>query len=95
MGTLFARILQASISRQKEYLADVLSVQYTKYTKNPQALIDALKKLILFQKKTNINNTKAKDCAHMFFLKAFDGIFATHPSLEKRIKYLEKHFRSC
>ncbi|WP_139451686.1 M48 family metalloprotease [Campylobacter armoricus] len=91
LGTLFARILQASISRQKEYLADVSSVQYTR---NPQALINALKKLILFQKKTNINNTKAKDCAHMFFLKAFDGILATHPSLEKRIKYLEKHFGS-
>ncbi len=27
-----------------------------------------------------------------FFLKAFDGIFATHPSLEKRIGYLEKYF---
>ncbi|WP_144691068.1 M48 family metalloprotease [Campylobacter jejuni] len=89
LGTFFARVLQASISRQKEYLADVTSVQYTR---NPQALINALKKLMMFQNKTNIDNVKAKDCAHMFFLKAFDGIFATHPSLEKRIKYLEKHF---
>lgn len=87
LGILFARILQASISRQKEYLADVLSVQYTK---NLQAL-QCFKKLILFQKKTNINNTKKR----IYFLKAFDGIFATHSSLEKRIKYLEKHFRSC
>lgn len=67
-------------------------MQYTK----TQVPTNALKKLILFhQKKTNINNTKAKDYAHIFFLKAFDGIFATHPSLEKHIKYLEKHFGSC
>ena len=46
----------------------------------------------MFQNKTNIKNVKAKDCVHMFFLKAFDSIFATHPSFEKRIKYLEKHF---
>ncbi|EIB1397340.1 hypothetical protein ACLB3J_000441 [Campylobacter jejuni] len=30
LGILFARVLQASISGQKEYLADASSVQYTR-----------------------------------------------------------------
>ncbi|PZT48617.1 hypothetical protein B6S12_02970 [Helicobacter valdiviensis] len=89
LGVLFSRILQAAVSRQKEYLADISSVQYTR---NPQALINALKKLIELQKKTTIKNPQAKGCAHMFFLKPFNGIFATHPSLENRIKNLQKHF---
>lgn len=41
-------------------------------------------------KNFKINNTSAKQCAHMFFLPAFSGLFATHPSLSDRIKKLKQ-----
>ena len=41
-------------------------------------------------KNFKINNTSAKQCAHMFFLPGFSGLFATHPSLSDRIKKLKQ-----
>ncbi|MDA3063345.1 M48 family metalloprotease [Campylobacter sp. JMF_11 EL3] len=38
----------------------------------------------------HIKNTNARACAHMFFLPAFSGLFATHPSLQSRIKKLKE-----
>lgn len=97
IGSLFAQIIQAAISRQKEYLADASSVQYTR---NPQGIKRALEKLLKLQdnpKKllesnlkniSQITNPRAKPCAHMFFLSGFRQIFATHPPLQKRIERL-------
>lgn len=104
VGNLFAQIIQAAISKQKEFLADASSVQYTR---NPRGIKSALQKLFDIQtrkiyvnhspyksinatKPSIISNPNAKPCAHMFFLKGFDSIFATHPPLEQRIKALEK-----
>lgn len=90
LGVFFASVIQSAISRQKEFLADASSVQYTR---NVNGIKSALKKLKSLQDKridnvSAINNQKARYCSHMFFLSAFDGIFATHPRLEKRIEAL-------
>lgn len=90
LGVFFASVIQSAISRQKEFLADASSVQYTR---NVNGIKSALKKLKSLQDKqidnvSVINNQKARYCSHMFFLSAFDGIFATHPRLEKRIEAL-------
>lgn len=99
LGVLFAQIIQAAISRQKEFLADASSVQYTR---NPQGLKSALQKIAQKSntykaKKTNASknptyliNPKASSCAHMFFLPCCAMIFATHPPLEQRIAKLEQ-----
>lgn len=102
LGSIFAQILQSAISRQKEFLADASSVQYTR---NVRGIKSALKRIKDLQNGTNgantysknigvVKNIKAKPCAHMFFLNSVSGffnkIFATHPSLEKRIKALDK-----
>lgn len=92
LGVFFASVIQSAISRQKEFLADASSVQYTR---NVNGIKSALKKLKSLQDEridtiSAINNQKARYCSHMFFLSAFDGIFATHPSLEKRIEALNK-----
>lgn len=90
LGVFFASVIQSAISRQKEFLADASSVQYTR---NVNGIKSALKKLKSLQDEridnvSAINNQKARYCSHMFFLSAFDGIFATHPRLEKRIEAL-------
>lgn len=101
LGVLFAQIIQAAISRQKEFLADASSVQYTR---NPQGIKSALQKIAQNsqnyqadendenapKKLTYLTNPKAKSYAHMFFLPSCAMIFATHPPLEKRIAHLEQ-----
>jgi heat shock protein HtpX len=42
LAPLFARLLQLSISRQREYLADATAVRLTR---NPKGLADALQKI--------------------------------------------------
>src|ERR687890_2008974 len=42
LAPIFARLLQLSISRQREYLADATAV---KFTRNPKGLADALQKI--------------------------------------------------
>lgn len=101
IGSTLASIIQAAISRQKEFLADASSVQYTR---NPNAIKSALEKLLEIQKESEIaslndykkvqvgalKNPEAKACSHMFFLSGFKSVFATHPSLEERIQSLNK-----
>ncbi|ETD27440.1 M48 family metalloprotease [Helicobacter canis] len=99
LGTLCASLIQAAISRQKEFLADATSVQYTH---NPNAILRALQTIAQEQspkesqgrklaKDTQgfLHNKLAKPCAHMFFLQGFKGAFATHPPINKRIEALE------
>lgn len=99
LGTLCASLIQAAISRQKEFLADATSVQYTR---NPNAILRALRTIAQEQspkesqerklaKDTQgfLDNKLAKPCAHMFFLQGFKGAFATHPPIHKRIEVLE------
>lgn len=99
LGTLCASLIQAAISRQKEFLADATSVQYTR---NPNAILQALRTIAQEQspkesqecklaKDTQgfLDNKLAKPCAHMFFLQGFKGAFATHPPIHKRIETLQ------
>lgn len=99
LGTLCASLIQAAISRQKEFLADATSVQYTR---NPNAILQALRTIAQEQspkesqerklaKDTQgfLDNKLAKPCAHMFFLQGFKSAFATHPPIHKRIEVLE------
>jgi Zn-dependent protease with chaperone function len=88
IGTLFARLMQAAISRQREYLADASAVQFTR---NPSGIADALKKIGGFSKHGTIQSSGASEARHLFFASS-DFLrlgFATHPPLEKRIRALE------
>ncbi|WP_146744948.1 M48 family metalloprotease [Helicobacter sp. 16-1353] len=89
IGNIFSQIIQSAISRQKEFLADASSVQYTR---NPNGIKDALVKIMnldrSYQLMTTIKNPNAHPCAHMFFLKPFNSIFDTHPPLDERINRL-------
>lgn len=82
--TWFAgKILQAAVSRQREYLADASSVQFTR---NPEGMISALKKLL--QETQHDMPKQGGAYAHMY-LDNHVSLFATHPPLEKRIAAIE------
>jgi hypothetical protein len=87
VGVLFARMLQAAISRQREYLADASAVQFTR---DSEGIAGALKKIGGFSGHGTIRSPKAMEARHMFFAgSGFSSLMATHPPLEKRIKAID------
>jgi len=81
MGTLVARIIQAAVSRQREFLADASAVQYTR---NPDGIAGALARIHQRPMRTRIAG-EASQFNHMFFSQAVPAVFATHPPLPVRI----------
>jgi Zn-dependent protease with chaperone function len=90
IGMVFGRMIQAAISRQREYLADAAAVQYTR---NPEGLAGALRKIGQKKHGGKINDGHSMELSHLFFASSFhsalDYLFATHPPLEKRIKAID------
>jgi Zn-dependent protease with chaperone function len=87
IGVLFARMIQAAISRQREYLADASAVQFTRL---PDGIAGALKKIGGFPEHGRITSPAATEARHMFFAgSSFGSLMATHPPLEMRIKAIE------
>ena len=89
LAPLFARLLQLSISRQREYLADATAIQLTR---NPKGLADALQKISGDQEVLEVAN---RATAHLYivnpikkFEKRAKGLFSTHPPIEERIQIL-------
>lgn len=86
IGMLFGRMIQAAVSRQREYLADAAAVQYTR---NPDGIGGALRKIGGMKGGSNIKNGHSSEFSHMFFAKGLrsglNSVFSTHPPLEKRI----------
>jgi heat shock protein HtpX len=83
----FGSILQAMVSRQREYLADASSVQYTR---NPHGIANALRKIAA----SHISDMprSGKPFAHLYFnehASFWSRIFATHPPIEERIAAIE------
>ena len=89
LAPLFARLLQLSISRQREYLADATAVRLSR---NPKGLADALQKISGDREVLEVAN---RATAHLYianpikrFEKRSKGIFSTHPPIEDRIRIL-------
>ena len=88
VGVFFGRLIQAAVSRQREYLADASAVQFTR---DPQGIAGALKK-ILIQQGGSLHAPRAAEAAHMFFSSPgslLSGWLATHPPLTERIRLLD------
>lgn len=89
-GTFFGNLIKAAVSRQREFLADASAVQYTR---NPDGIGGALKKIGGYAKGTRISSGDASEISHMLFCEgvksAFAGMFATHPPLQERIRRID------
>ena len=91
IGVFFARLIKASVSRQREYLADASAVQFTRQTKG---IANALKKIGGYKESSYLTATDPEEVSHMLFgtgSRLF-GLFATHPPLAERIKALDPSF---
>jgi Zn-dependent protease with chaperone function len=89
LGVLFGRLIQSAVSRQREALADASAVQFTR---NPEGLAGALKKIGGLEAGSRVRHAHVEETAHIFFAPAFNGIFATHPPLEQRIRALDPNW---
>lgn len=94
LAPLGAKIIQMSISREREYMADETSARVTN---DPYALINALTKIEANAIRP-IANAKPQT-AHMYIINPFAGLdlgsvfknfLSTHPSTKDRVKRLEE-----
>ncbi|MBI2316991.1 MAG: M48 family metallopeptidase [Betaproteobacteria bacterium] len=94
VGLFFARLIKAAVSRQREFLADASSVQFTR---NPDAIAGALDQIQASGRGALVANRYAEDLAHMFFGQGisvwFGGLFDTHPALDERIRRVNPRFQ--
>ncbi|MGH1538968.1 MAG: M48 family metallopeptidase [Arenicella sp.] len=94
IGLFFARWMKASLSRQREYLADASAVQFTR---EPSGLANALKKIATSSHHSYLT-ADTEEISHMLFgngerpMMFSSKLFSTHPPLMKRIKRIEPHF---
>jgi Zn-dependent protease with chaperone function len=91
VGIFFGRLIKASISRQREFLADASAVQFTR---NADGIGGALRKIgglsRTMQPGSRICHPNAEQLSHLFLgaPKAgfVSGLFATHPPLSERLR---------
>ncbi len=87
IGLFFGRWIRASVSRQREYLADASAVQFTR---QPAGIAGALKKIGAAHQGLRADS---EEIGHMLFARGGLGnLFATHPPLVERIQALEPGF---
>jgi Zn-dependent protease with chaperone function len=90
IGVFFGRMIQAAVSRQREYLADAAAVQFTR---NPAGIGGALQKIGSLSAGSRITDHHAQEAGHFFFANgigsAFTSLLATHPPLGERIRRID------
>ena len=90
-GLFCARLIKAAVSRQREFLADASSVQFTR---NPDGLAGALDQIRTAPAGALIGGRYAEEMSHMFFGQALSlaRLFATHPPIGERILRINPRF---
>jgi len=90
-GVFAGRLLQAGISRQREWLADASAVQFTR---NPEGLRGALMAIAGQSAAPGLRAASAQEAAHLFFAQGVQRWMATHPPIHERIRALDRSARS-
>ena len=86
IGMLYGQVMQAAVSRQREYLADASAVQFTR---NADGIGGALRRIAGYRPQTLLDHPNGETLSYLCFgasvRKALSGLFATHPPLGERI----------
>src|SRR5215831_2525032 len=93
LAPLFSQLIAMAVSRQREYLADASSVEFTR---NPRALLRALEHIARSESPLKAGTSGT---GHLFIVnpregvredreRFFDNLLSTHPPLSKRIQRL-------
>lgn len=89
LAPIIATMIQLSISRKREYLADATGALTTRY---PEGLASALEKIA---QQGSVMQKQTPSTAHLFFAnplknKSLMNLFSTHPPIEDRIDKLRQ-----
>lgn len=89
IAPIIALIVQLSISRKREYLADATGALATRY---PEGLASALEKI---KQSGSAMKRQNSSTAHLYFAnplkgKSITNLFSTHPSIDERIARLKQ-----
>jgi heat shock protein HtpX len=95
VAPLFSQLIAMAVSRQREYLADASSVEFTR---NPRALLRALEHIARIESPLA---EASRGTAHLFIVSPlesagndgegfFDNLLSTHPPLSRRIQRLRE-----
>jgi heat shock protein HtpX len=94
IAPIFSQLLAMAVSRQREYLADASSVEFTR---NPRALLRALEHIAKIESPLKRGTAGT---GHLFIVNPLEGVrednegffsnlFSTHPPLSRRIARLQ------
>jgi uncharacterized tellurite resistance protein B-like protein len=93
LGVLVGRLIQAAVSRQREFLADAAAVEFTR---NPEGIANALKRIGASSHGSRLQDHHAEEASHLFFArgvgKAVSGLTATHPPLPERVRRIDPNW---
>src|SRR5438552_11443268 len=95
LAPLFSQLIAMAVSRQREYLADASSVEFTR---NPRALLRALEHIARTESPLA---DASRGIAHLFIVNPLesadqagegflDNLLSTHPPLSRRIERLRE-----
>lgn len=96
IGYFFGRLIQAAVSRQREFLADASAVQYTR---NTDGIGGALKKIAGYgdipAAGSHLFSSRRDEISHMTFgsVHSSSGWTSSHPPIETRIMAIDRGFR--
>ena len=85
IGEFFARLVQCAVSREREFLADAASAQFTR---NPEALANALRLTHFADAAGGAFGAWKGDVSHMLFVSGGSPLLETHPPVAERIRRL-------
>lgn len=92
VGLFLGRWIRASISRNREFLADASAVQFTR---NPAGIAGALK-TIAVDNHHGLLDAASEEVSHMMFeAPSVERLFASHPPLMERIRHIEPDFNEA
>ena len=81
-------LFKLALSRSREYMADAGAVELTH---NSMALASALRKISGHSTLKEVGNDEVKELFIDYKAEGFFSLFATHPTIEKRIQVLEQY----
>jgi len=93
IGVFFAKLIKSAVSRQREFLADAASVQFTR---NPGGIAGALRKIAGWAAGSRLSTEHAEEASHLFFgnalARSWFSLMSTHPPIEERIRRIDPSF---
>lgn len=91
LAPILTQLISLAISRRREYTADATAVKFTRYSPGLKSALEKIKnESVSPEDKKRYSTATAPLFISDPFKKKIEGLFSTHPAIEKRIAILER-----